>query len=54
METFKNLLVRKGVKIMNGFNQAPNLTQDTTWENDKKQLEMGPWDMDASSIDKFV
>ena len=30
--------VRKGAKIRNRYNQAPHLTQDTTWVSDKTQL----------------
>ena len=30
------LKVRKAAKIKNRYNQVPHLTQDTTWENDKK------------------
>ena len=30
--------VRKATKIRNRYNQVPHLTQDTTWESDKTQL----------------
>ena len=30
--------VRKVAKIRNQYNQVPHLTQDTTWESDKTQL----------------
>ena len=30
--------VKKVAKIRNRYNQIPHLTQDTTWESDKKQL----------------
>ena len=30
--------IRKAEKIRNRYNQVPQLTQDTTWESDKNQL----------------
>ena len=30
--------VRKVAKIRNRYNQVPHMTQDTTWESDKTQL----------------
>ena len=35
----KRLKVRKKAKIRNRYNQVPHLTQDTTWESDKKTQE---------------
>ena len=32
--------VRKTAKIRNQYNQVPHLTQDTTWESDKSQLDI--------------
>ena len=32
------LKVRKVAKIRNRYNQVPHLTQDTTWESDKNQI----------------
>ena len=31
-------MVRKAAKIRNRYNQVPHLTQDTTWESEKTQL----------------
>ena len=33
-----NIKVRKLTKSRNQYNQVPQLTKDTTWENDKTQL----------------
>ena len=33
-----NIKVRKLAKSRNQYNQVPQLTKDTTWENDKTQL----------------
>ena len=30
--------VKKVAKIRNQYNQAPHLTQDTTWESDKNRI----------------
>ena len=32
--------VRKKARIRNQYNQVPHLTQDTTWESDKSQLDI--------------
>ena len=34
----KYILVRKTSNIRERYNQVPNITQDTTWENDKNTI----------------
>ena len=38
MQPFSWLKVREVAKIRNRYDQVPHLTQDTTWESDKTQL----------------
>ena len=38
VECMRKMKVRKAANIRNRYNEVPHLTQDTTWESDKTQL----------------